>query len=362
VWRDYRTNCGRIGFPQGVYPLKHSRGFMMVEDALVSVVVPVYNGERFIGRTLASALAQTYRPLEVIVVDDGSTDRTANLVEAAAARDSRVRSFRTQNSGVAAARNFGISQARGKLIAMLDADDLWHPEKIARQVAVMNASSANVGLIYCWAIEIDENDTVIPSVRHIGLRPAYQGLVTAELASGNFIQTSSAPLMKRACIDQVGGYDIELQPQGAEDWKLYLALSEVCEFAVVPEYLVGYRQSTESLTRDITGMAGSIELVVRWLTEKWRDLPEELGRKRTYEMNAFLASRALCNDQFLKALYYRARAYRARPAKLPDRSDFGFVAHLLFRMTGLRRAMFRPPEAFVTFKEFLAARENKKST
>ena len=114
---------------------------MAFEGSLVSVVIPVRNGERFINETLASALAQTYEPLEVVVVDDGSTDRTAVVVEAAALRDNRIRLFRTQRFGVASARNFGISQARGGLIAPLDADDLWHPEKIARQVYVIQTLS-----------------------------------------------------------------------------------------------------------------------------------------------------------------------------------------------------------------------------
>ena len=134
---------------------------MTVEETLVSVIIPVRNGERLVKRTLVSALAQTYDPIEVVVVDDGSTDRTATLVEAVAARDSRVRLFRTHKAGVAAARNLAISQARGKLIAPLDADDLWHPEKIARQVGLMQSSSPKVGLVYCWSIKIDEDDFLI---------------------------------------------------------------------------------------------------------------------------------------------------------------------------------------------------------
>src|SRR5215467_1971194 len=109
----------------------------MSEDRLVSIVIPVHNGERFVSRTLASALAQTYAHFEIVAVDDGSTDRTAGILEAAAAHDGRIRVFRTLNSGVAAARNFGISYARGQLIALLDADDLWHPEKIAHQVEMI---------------------------------------------------------------------------------------------------------------------------------------------------------------------------------------------------------------------------------
>ena len=155
--------------------------------------------------------------IEVVVVDDGSTDRTATLVEAAAARDNRVRLFRTQKSGVAAARNFAISQARGKLIAPLDADDLWHPEKIARQVGLMQSSSPKVGLVYCWSIKIDEDDFLIwlpPAAPQPAVaRSAPQGRVMAELALSNFIGNSSSPLIKRSCIEEVGGYDENLQPQ-----------------------------------------------------------------------------------------------------------------------------------------------------
>ena len=92
---------------------------MLADSGLVSVVIPVYNGARFIGRTLASVQAQTYAPLEIVVIDDGSSDDTAILVEAEAVRDSRIRLFRGENLGVAAARNRGISEARAQLIAPL---------------------------------------------------------------------------------------------------------------------------------------------------------------------------------------------------------------------------------------------------
>ena len=101
---------------------------------LVSVVIPVRNGERFIGKTLASALAQTHQDIEVLVVDDGSTDGTRNLVQTAAARDKRVRLLKNDKIGVATARNYGIGKAQGELIAPLDGDDLWHPRKIARGI------------------------------------------------------------------------------------------------------------------------------------------------------------------------------------------------------------------------------------
>ena len=332
-------------------------------NALVSVVMPAYNGQRFVGRTLASALAQTYNPVEIIVVDDGSTDQTPTIVEAAAARDSRIRLFRRQNSGVAASRNFGISQARGKLIATLDADDLWHPQKIARQVEVIQASSPNVGLVYCWSIEIDENDLIIPPISTLKTRKrsTAQGAVTAQLARGCFIETASSPLMKRSDIEAVGGYDPDLQPQGADDWKLYLALSEICEFAVIPEYLVGYRQASGSLSRDVTAMGQSMVNVARWIFEKRPDLPGELRRQSMYGLHAFMAQRALDNDQFAAGLRFRAKAYRSHPAGLFDPTTFEFVVRFFARLLGLKRSELRRRglRPKVSFEEFQAMRPLK---
>jgi len=321
---------------------------MTLEDNLVSVVIPVYNGERFVGRTLASALAQTYEPLEVVVVDDGSTDRTGSLVDGAAARDNRIRLFRMQKSGVGAARNWGISKARGKLIALMDADDLWHPEKIVRQVGVMQASSPAVGLVYCWSIAIDENDLIIPAVTSLRRRSSAQGRVTAQLAKSNFLGNSSSPLIKRSCFDAVGGCDTNPIFSSAADWKLYLALSEICEFAVAPQYLVGYRQSTQNMSRNVAAMDQAMQRVTRWLFEKWPNLPEEIRRESVYHTNAHLAHLALENKQFVAALRYRAIAYKAYPEALFERSTFRFGARLLARMVGLRRGWWGRLRTFGT--------------
>jgi len=223
----------------------------------------------------------------------------------------------------------------------LDADDLWHPKKIARQVEAMNKPSPNVGLVYCWSIEIDENDKVLQSFRTPGANRAYKGRVTEQIATGCFIETPSSVLVKRSCLEAMDEYEAELRLRNNDDWPLYFVLSQICEFAVLPEYLVGYRQAAGSLSRNVSFMAKAMDDTVRWITEKWPNLPEDLKKKRAYEKDIYLARRALDNNQFGKALYYRAKAHKTYPAGLVDSSSFLFVARLLFRMTGLTRPKLR---------------------
>ncbi len=122
----------------------------MTAAALVSVIIPVYNGERYLGAALESVLAQTYRPVEIIVVDDGSTDDTAQVVRTFARRCAvPLHYFCQENQGHAAARNRGIAKAAGDLSAFLDCDDLWLPHKLERQVALLQQSAeAGYALVF----------------------------------------------------------------------------------------------------------------------------------------------------------------------------------------------------------------------
>src|SRR5690606_10598745 len=127
----------------------------------VSVIVPAFNAAGYIEDTCLSVLAQTYTALELIVVDDGSTDATANIVAAIAESDRRVRLLRQQNSGVANARNAGIAAASGEFVAPLDADDIWDPRKIERQVRRLQEAGDDAGLAYCWWVWIDTGGRVL---------------------------------------------------------------------------------------------------------------------------------------------------------------------------------------------------------
>lgn len=240
---------------------------------LVSIVIPAYNAEPFITRTLESVLAQSYDNLEVLVVNDGSTDCTAEKVAWLAQQDARIKLFHQPNLGVAAARNLAIQEAEGAFVAVIDADDLWHCDQIAKQVGCFLASPDTVGLVYSWSIDIDEQDRPLAGIHAAEIA----GKVYATLLCHNFLGNASCTMMRRSSLMQVGGYDEQFQAQnayGCEDWDLYLRIAENYEFRVVPEFLVGYRKLQHSMSYDYDRMARSHALMLqgaqqRHLLSRW---------------------------------------------------------------------------------------------
>lgn len=282
---------------------------------LVSVIVPAFNAGAFIAEALNSALTQTYRNLEVIVVDDGSTDDTAEIVAAIASRDPRVRLLRQRNHGVAAARNLAISRARGSLVAPLDADDLWHPHKIEKQVDAMHAGGPSVGLVYAWSSLIDENGGIILRRGHVAL---HEGDVFLFLISYNFIGNGSTPLLRRNYVLEVGGYDTTLRARGGEceDLMLYLRMAERYEVLLVPAFLVGYRVSSFNLSSNVTRMMRGHELVLDAVRSRNCNLPNCIYRWSRSLNYAYLCRRSLHLGKPLSAMRFLGRALGQDPAML----------------------------------------------
>lgn len=219
----------------------------MTAAPLVSVVIPAYNAASTIDETLRSVRAQTHRALEIIVVDDGSSDGTVAVAARHAAADDRVQVVTQANAGVAAARNAGWRRARADLIAFVDADDLWAPRKIELQVRALDAGGPDVGLAYCWYVLIDAQGHVIgrpPGIRH-------EGDVLARLFERNFVGNGSAVLVRREALAAARGFESALRAAGAEgceDLLFYCRVAERHRFALVPEHLVGYRQLPRNMS------------------------------------------------------------------------------------------------------------------
>jgi glycosyltransferase involved in cell wall biosynthesis len=327
----------------------HARQSSYVND-LISVVIPVRNGERFIGRTLQSVLNQSYQNFEVIVVDDGSTDSSLAIAKQVAAHDPRVRYYSGPQAGVAAARNCGIAQARGEFIAPVDADDLWHKDKLLLQLNALRKAGARTGVAYCWSVLIDEMDITFANKMRKNVR--HEGNVLPAMLERNFLGNGSTPLIRHACLDRVGGYDPSPSLQGAEDWKLGIALAEICEFALVPRCLVGYRKSQNSISANFVAMQRSTDLVRRWAQMRWPLLAEKHGKRERYSTYLYLAYTAVESSSFRHALLFFARAIQAQPAQLVGLRTPIFMVRVLVKVLGVRglaRKIWTP----TTFWEFV---------
>ncbi len=239
----------------------------MIDDRLVSIVIPAYNGAATIDETLRSVRTQTHGALEIIVVDDGSRDETAAIVRTHAIADPRIRLIETQNGGVAAARNRGWQEAKADLIAFVDADDLWAPSKIERQLAALDAAGPECGLVYCWHAKIDAQSHVTDNRE----RPMREGQVLDHLFRGNFVGNGSAALVRRQALIDARGFESGLWragAQGCEDILFYARVAERHCFAVVPDYLVGYRYLPDNMSSDMRRMLRSWLMVVDEMADR----------------------------------------------------------------------------------------------
>jgi len=216
---------------------------------LVSVVIPAYNAEETLAETLASIRAQTYPNLEILVVDDGSSDATRALALRVATDDKRITVLLQDNAGVAAARNHGIRACCGEYLAFVDADDVWHPEKIEAQLEAIADAESDVGLVYCWSAKIDADGVVWTE----WFRPRETGDVLTRLFRGNFVGNGSASLVRADLARAIGGFDSSLQAaeaQGCEDLLFYLEVAQRARFALVERCLVGYRATDANMSSD----------------------------------------------------------------------------------------------------------------
>lgn len=225
----------------------------------VSIVVPVYNGERTLAATLDSVWAQTFGDFELLVVNDGSTDGTGALL--AGQSDPRLQVIDGRHGGASASRNRGVAQARGEFVAFLDGDDLWTADKLARQVAAL-AATPDAALAYSWTDLIDESGRIIQQGSHV----VANGRVYPLLASRNFLDCGSTPLIRRsalleaAALVEAGPFDESLR--GGEDWDLWLRIAERQAFVCVPAVQVHYRVHGGSAVSKVEQQVRDVRTVI----------------------------------------------------------------------------------------------------
>jgi glycosyltransferase involved in cell wall biosynthesis len=248
----------------------------------VSVIIPAYNAAEFVAETIDSALVQTYRDFEVVVVDDGSTDATAEIL---ATYGSAITVLQQPNGGPAAARNCALRAARGALVAPLDADDGWEDTFLALMVERLDRAPQTVVGVFAGWVAVDRSGNEIPNQRIVRGAP----VDLRELALGNRFQPS-AVLVRHAAIVDAGGFD-EALPRGVEDWDLWLRLAaQGGEFVAVDRCLCRYRVYGESVSHRPDSMrAGRLGALEKLFGRA--DLPPEVRAVHPRALaNAYLQS------------------------------------------------------------------------
>lgn len=199
----------------------------------VSVIIPVFNKERFVANTLKSVLAQTFQDYEILIVDDGSTDKSAEIIRRF--DDKRIQLFSEHNRGVSGARNFGISQASGKFIAFLDADDIWNSDFL--QTLISNIQKFPEQRVFSSAIEIEANGRTFPAKYSIKKR---EDVVIVDYFEASLLQSvifTSAAIFEKSIFEKTGGFDETLRTE--EDLDLWIRIG--LEYKVVFCWKIGVR-------------------------------------------------------------------------------------------------------------------------
>jgi len=304
----------------------------------VSVIIPAYNASRWIDATLESARAQTLRNLEIIVVDDGSTDDTADKVAQQAQADSRIRFLRRDNGGVGAARNTGLEVARGQYIAPLDADDLWAPEKLELQVQRFREGGPRTGMVYCWSRLIDQRG------EDIGVQFPYtpEGNILKVMILRNILGNASVPLFLAEALRQTGPYltrDEQGGAQGCEDWDLTLRVCKHWEARVVEKTLVDYRQHDTAMSGGLQSMEASFRFVQARARHQNPDPPKALFCWGASYFNFCLASKYYYKASFGLCLMSITRSVWIDPMVLSNPSIIRMFFKCLFNLAVGRKVV-----------------------
>jgi glycosyltransferase involved in cell wall biosynthesis len=281
----------------------------------ISVIIPTHNRRELLLRTIDSALAQEAIDFEVVVIDDGSKDGTAEAIRVL--NDRRIRVLRNERPvGVAAARNMGVGAARGSWIALLDDDDLWSPQKLRQQLAAADATGRR--WVYAGSVEVDEHGVIFG-----GEPPPSSEELLASLLDKNLMPAGSSNVLVRANVFRdVGGFDVRLRL--IADWDLWLRLAPTGPPACVSQPLVAYRFHSGQSTLDSHSMIAEGRIVAerhganlnsirRWLAWSHLRRGERLLALREYARAAFDGDVSSLGRAAVVALHPRPMTVRRRP-------------------------------------------------
>ena len=293
-----------------------------MEDVKVSIIIPTYNCAQWLPETIDSVLAQTYRNYELLIVDDGSTDNTKEVVQPYLSFG-KIRYLHQENSGQASARNHGLRLATGKYVAYLDSDDTWAPHKLEKQINLLEEQDAQV--CYTGVNLIDEN-SLLTEYSPKGALAFRRGVVLDYLFVDNFVPFSSVVVEKR-CLELVGGSNISIKK--SDDWDLLLRLSVFCRFDYIGERLMNYRVLRPGqITSDTFGRFQSVNDIANNFVLNNPGLISNKKIKLAYAYRYRAYAQDICTKGVGKSMLYYLFSFKYDPFSL---KPFVGIARCFFK-------------------------------
>lgn len=265
----------------------------------VTVIIPAYNAIDYLPDAVKSALAQTFSDLEIIVINDGSSDDTEQWLQQQ--NHPKLTFISQSNRGKSAARNTGIAKAKGEYLAFLDADDLWESTKLAKQVKCLNGNPQQ-GLVYTWTALADRDGR--PTGRVI--TPEAKGDVWEQLIQANILTCGSTPMVRKVCFDTVGLFADDLPL--AQDWDMWLRIAAFYPFAVIKEPLVYYRQHPTNTSKNLEAMHRCNTLVLERALQAKPTNITSIKAKAYHSLHLYLGWIAVQNCNHKQALFFWKKA------------------------------------------------------
>lgn len=312
----------------------------------VSVIIPAYNAMAYLPQAVESVLKQTFTDFEVHIVDDGSSDDTANWASHLA--DARVSLITQSNQGAGAARNAGLKKAQGEYIAFLDADDFWEPTKLAEQVKRLDQNT-EIGLVHTWVTLSNAESNLAEYV----MKTEGEGHIWNRVVTYNPIKCGSTAMVRQQCFQDLGYFDASLKY--SEDWDMWIRIARKYAFSVIHEPLTNYRIHPFNKSKNYDGQ---LKCVCQIIDKAFESPPPEYDhlKNRSYaKAHLHAAWRA-----FEAMAYQRARALLLQAIDYDKRLLLnGHYLHLLLKLSVIHQPLLkRPVELLISLRYGSLGRRN----